>query len=103
MQTQRRSSDRLSVTAECTLARRSGSPIPCRTVDVSSGGMRIASPRPLSIDEVLEFHLAVNGSQLNGAARVLRMQAHNEYALRFENVQADAAKVLAEVLRSESI
>lgn len=98
--TQRRSSERLSVAAECTLVRRSGSPIPCRTIDVSTGGMRVASPRPLSIDEVLDFHLAVNGSSLDGAVRVLRMHSHNEYALRFESFRADAANVLAEVLGS---
>ena len=56
---------------ECTLQRRSGSPITARTVDLGPGGMCVASKRPLSTDEVLEFEL---GPRITGNARVLRQQ-----------------------------
>jgi PilZ domain-containing protein len=66
---------------ECTLHRRSGSPIAGRTVDLGPGGMCVATKRPLSPDEVLSFEL---GPQINGRARVLRQQGYERYAVRFE-------------------
>lgn len=80
------------------LARRAGTPIACRTLDLSGGGMRISSPRPLSVDETLEFSIAAPAAPVVGRARVLRMQGHNEYALRFEGLGDDAAEVLRETL-----
>ena len=94
----RRSSPRAPVALPCTLARRSGSPLACETVDVGGGGMRVKSARPLSVDETVRFSLALSESVLEGQARVLRMQGFNEYALRFEDLRADAAEILAEVL-----
>jgi hypothetical protein len=73
---------------ECTLRRRSGSPITARTVDLGSGGMCVASKRPLSPDEVLNFEL---GPQISGRARVLRQQGWERYAVRFESL-ADPAR-----------
>lgn len=95
---QRRSATRSPIALDCTLARRTGSSIACRTLDVGGGGMRISSPRPLSVDETLEFSLALSRAAVAGNARVLRMQGHNEYALRFEGLRDDAARVLAEAL-----
>ena len=66
---------------ECTLHRRSGSPIPARTVDLGPGGMCVASKRPLSPDEVVNFELS---PQISGRARVLRQQGWERYAVRFE-------------------
>jgi hypothetical protein len=68
---------------ECTLHRRSGSPITARTVDLGPGGMCVASKRPLSPDEVLNFEL---GPQISGRARVLRQQGWERYAVRFESL-----------------
>jgi hypothetical protein len=75
---------------ECTLQRRSGSPIVARTVDLGPGGMCVATKRPLSPDEVLKFQL---GPQITGRARVLRQQGWERYAVRFE--------ALAEPARAE--
>jgi hypothetical protein len=66
---------------ECTLHRRSGSPIPARTVDVGPGGMCVATQRPLTPDEVVSFELS---PQLSGRARVLRQQGYSRYSVRFE-------------------
>ncbi len=95
---QRRSSPRGPVTVQCLLARRVGAPIACETLDVGGGGMRVRSGRPLSVDEAVEFTLSLAGGPLAGQARVLRMQGHNEYALRFEGLREEAAQVLRETL-----
>ena len=68
---------------ECTLHRRSGSPIPARTVDLGPGGMCVATQRPLTPDEVLSFELS---PQISGQARVLRPQGFSRYAVRFESL-----------------
>jgi len=77
----------------CTLHRRSGSPIPGKTVDVGPGGMCVCTSRPLAADEVLRFELP-NG--IDGQARVLRQQGHDSYAIRFERL---AEPALAELQR----
>jgi PilZ domain len=75
---------------QCTLHRRSGSPVTGHTIDVGPGGMRVCTSRPLAADEVLRFELAAG---IDGRARVLRQQGHDTYAVRFE--------VLAEPARAE--
>ena len=72
----------------CTLKRRIGSPIACETVDVGAGGMSVCSRRPLAPDERLAFELAgAAETPLTGHAVVLRQQAHEVYALRFEQLK----------------
>jgi PilZ domain len=66
---------------QCTLHRRSGSPVTGHTIDVGPDGMRVCTSRPLAADEVLRFELAVG---IDGRARVLRQQGHDTYAIRFE-------------------
>jgi hypothetical protein len=66
---------------ECTLHRRSGSPITGHTVDVGPGGMCVCTRRPLAADEVLRFELPLG---IDGRGRVLRQQGHDTYAVRFE-------------------
>jgi hypothetical protein len=73
---------------ECTLHRRSGSPIPGHTVDIGPGGMCVCTRRPLAADEVLRFELPLG---IDGRGRVLRQQTHDIYAVRFE-LLADAAR-----------
>ena len=85
--TERRKSSRVPVEMECTLHRRSGSPIPGRTVDLGPGGMCVATQRPLTPDEVLSFELS---PQISGRARVLRQQGYSRYAVRFEALEAPA-------------
>src|SRR5215207_8935631 len=85
--TERRRSPRVPVEMECTLHRRSGSPIAARTVDLGPGGMCVATTRPLSPDEVLNFELS---PQISGRARVLRQQGYERYAVRFESLAEPA-------------
>ncbi len=79
----------------CTLSRRFGSPVEGRTVDVGPGGMCVATERPLTTDEVLEFELPPPaGPGVRGRARVLRQQGYGVYALRFERLSDDAKAAL---------
>lgn len=84
--TEKRSSPRVQIEKPCTLHRRTGSPITGRTVDVGPGGMRICTNRPLAADEVLRFEL----EGIDGRARVLRQQARDMYAVRFERLDEPA-------------
>ena len=84
---ERRGSPRVQLDCGCTLSRRFGSPVEGRTVDVGVGGMRVATQRPLTTDEVLEFELPPpSGPGVRGRARVLRQQSYGVYALRFERL-----------------
>jgi hypothetical protein len=73
---------------ECTLHRRSGSPIAGHTVDIGPGGMCVCTKRPLAADELLRFELPLG---IDGRGRVLRQQTHDTYAVRFEQL-AEAAR-----------
>jgi hypothetical protein len=82
---------------ECTLHRRTGSPIAGRTVDIGPEGMCVATTRPLAPDEVLSFELS---PQISGRARVLRQSGYEHYAVRFESLAEPArAELAALVLR----
>jgi hypothetical protein len=72
----------------CLLRRRTGSAISVETVNVGPGGMCVLTKRPLAIDEVLDFDLALAGTDsVDGRARVLRQEGHGVYALRFEGLR----------------
>ena len=88
---QRRSQPRTKIELDCVLTRRKGGPISCHTIDVGPGGMCVHSDRPLGVDEVLHFDLPVQGTHVDGDARVLREQRPNVYALRFEGMGHEAA------------
>lgn len=90
--TEKRRSPRVRLEMECTLHRRSGSPITGRTVDLGPGGMCVATSRPLSTDEVLEFELP---PRISGRARVLRQQGYDSYAVRFEILPDPAREALS--------
>ena len=91
---ERRRAPRAEVAVDCTLRRRHGTPISCRTVELGPGGMSVASQRPLATDELLRFDLA-GDEGLQGEARVLRQRAHQVYVLRFEHLQ-DAVRARLE-------
>jgi hypothetical protein len=84
-----RHAPRVEIEMQCTLHRRTGSPIEGRTVDLGPGGMRVCTKRPLAADETLRFEL----QGIDGRVRVLRQQTHDTYAVRFE--------MLAEPARAE--
>ena len=96
-QPQRRSTPRVAVTLDLLLLRSKGNRIEGRTVDVGAGGMRVQTDRPLTIDEVLEFDLPLRERSAHGRARVLRMQGHKVYALRFEDLDEGDRQLLTMV------
>jgi PilZ domain len=93
---ERRGSTRVALECGCTLTRRFGSPVEGRTVDVGLGGMRVATQRPLSTDEVVDFELPT-GPGVRGRARVLRQQSYGVYALRFERLSEEARDALSQL------
>jgi hypothetical protein len=90
MALERRGSPRVEVALGCRLSRAAGgSSISARTLDVGPGGMRIATDRPLRVDEVLDFLLSPETpSPVVGQARVMREQTYRVYAMRFERLPA---------------
>ena len=90
----RRHAPRAPVQLDCTLTRRKGPAVAGRTLDLGPGGMRVFTDRPLGIDEVLHFDIAVQGAHLDGDARVLREQAPHVYALRFEVMRDEARTIV---------
>ena len=95
---QRRANPRVSVALDLHLDRDKGGRIRGRTVVVGAGGMRVITARPLSVDEVLEFDLPVADRHAHGRARVLRMQDHQTYALRFEELDEADRRLLTAVV-----
>ena len=83
---------------DCVLTRSKGSPITCHTIDVGPGGMCVETDRPLGVDEVLHFDLPVQGTHVDGDARVLREHGPNVYALRFETMRDEATPHLGTLL-----
>src|SRR3954470_13730987 len=68
-----------------------GNPVESRTRNIGDGGMCVATPRPLAIDELLEFRFEPG---IEGSVRVLREHLPNVYALRFEEVSDSARAAL---------
>jgi hypothetical protein len=91
-----RHSPRISIDCPMTLLRRHGGPVGGHTEDVGPGGACIVVDRPLRIDEELDFDLVLGDVHVDGRARVLRQQSANRYALRFEGLDADAARLLVD-------
>ena len=86
---QRRSAPRAKVYLPLTLERsaRHGAPVAARTIDLSTGGARVVSERPLKVDEVLRFDLdCTGGTHVRGECRVLREHVGRTYAVRFERL-----------------
>jgi hypothetical protein len=95
---ERRRSWRTEMALVCTLSRRTGKIVEARTLDLGPGGMRIATTRPLALDEVLEFALPERPA-LSGRARVLREQGYRVYAMRFERLSDGARAEIADLAR----
>jgi PilZ domain len=86
----RRTTPRAAVQLEVQLERKTGTPVAARTVDLCAGGARVTCERPLRVDEELRFAVG----SVDGMARVLRQDGHNQYALRFEGLAPDAVAQL---------
>ena len=96
--TQRRATPRAQVALDVTLARgRAGSPVVGRTHDLGPGGMRVATKRPLHVDEQLDFVLAFDdGTRVAGRAHVIRHHVGEVYALLFDRLaEVDRARLAA--------
>jgi hypothetical protein len=98
MALEQRHGPRARLDCPLTLLRRGGGPVDGHTEDVGPDGARIVVDRPLSIDEELNFDLIIGDAHVNGRARVLRQQASNRYALRFEYLDAGAANLLTDAV-----
>jgi hypothetical protein len=86
-----RRAPRARVELQCTLRRRSGSPISGHTVDLGPGGMCVCTSRPLATDEVLIFEVP---PRIAGRGRVLRQSGHDSYAVRFAALDEPALQEL---------
>jgi hypothetical protein len=93
---ERRRLPRTEIALPCTLSRRSGSAINAETVNLGPGGMRIRTPRPLALDEVLSFDIPEQS--VDGRARVLRQEGVSTYALRFESLVEPARERLSALI-----
>ena len=95
----RRAAHRVDVELPLTLARAKGhgKPVSTRTLDLSTGGARVAADRPLKVDEVLRFDLCCrNDVHVCGECRVLREHVGRTYAVRFERLD-DGARALEQM------
>jgi c-di-GMP-binding flagellar brake protein YcgR len=93
---ERRHAPRVRVELDVTLSRSKGGPVAARTLDISAGGMRAATRRPLRVDELLDVELALDDGApaVTGHARVMREEALSVYGLRFEHLAGtDAARL----------
>ena len=96
---QRRAAPRVAIELDVTLSRHHGNPVVARTVDLCATGMRVASQRPLHVDELLRFELALDPAlHIDGVARVVREHALKVYALRVESINQASARRLAEFM-----
>jgi PilZ domain len=75
--------ERDAVSLRCTLSRDAGSPIPARAIAVGRTGMRVATERPLALDETVSFDLPCGDLCVRGQARVVRQERPDVYAVRF--------------------
>ena len=73
-----------SLSLRCTLTRGAGSPIRARTIELGPTGMRVATERPLAVDETLEFELPCGDVSVSGHARVVCQDRPDVYGVRFE-------------------
>ena len=94
---ERRHAPRIRMELEVTLSRAKGGPVAARTLDISAGGMRAATRRPLRVDELLDVELVVDAGSavVSGRVRVMREEALSVYGLRFERLAPEAADRLS--------
>jgi hypothetical protein len=87
-----------SLSLRCTLTRGTGSPIHARTIELGPTGMRVATDRPLAVDEAVVFELPYDGVCISGHARVVCQDRPDVYAVRFEALPPPMARRLQDVV-----
>jgi hypothetical protein len=90
---------RRAISVRCTLTRAAGSPIGARTIDLGTTGMRVATERPLAVDEMVAFELPCGDVSIRGQARVVCQERPDVYAIRFGPLQQPMARCLRDVVR----
>jgi hypothetical protein len=86
------------VSLRCTLARDAGSPIPARAIAVGPTGMRVATERPLALDETVSFDLPCGDLRVRGHARVVCQERPDVYAMRFGPLPPPMERCLQDVV-----
>ena len=89
---------RRAISLRCTLTRRAGSPIGARTLDLGTTGMRVATERPLAVDELIAFDLTCGDVIIRGHARVVRQERPDVYGVRFGSLGQPMARCLQDVV-----
>ena len=75
---------------------RAGADVVGRTHDLGPGGMRVATRRPLRVDEQLAFVVFLeDGTRVTGRAHVVREHAGHVYGLRFDRLAIGGQERLA--------
>jgi hypothetical protein len=87
-----------AVSLRCTLTRDAGSPIPARAIAVGPTGMRVATERPLALDETVSFDLPCGDRRIRGHARVVCQERPDIYAVRFGPLPAPMERCLRDVV-----
>jgi hypothetical protein len=89
---------RAGVSLDCTLMRDVGSPIPARALAVGPTGMRVATERPLALDETVSFDLPCGDRRIRGHARVVSQERPDVYAVRFGPLPPPMERCLQDVV-----
>jgi hypothetical protein len=74
---------RRAVSLRCSLTRGAGSPIRACAIELGPTGMRVATERPLAVDETVAFDLVDDDVRISGRARVVCQERPDVYAVRF--------------------
>jgi hypothetical protein len=86
------------VSLRCTLTRAAGSPILARAIAVGPTGMRVATERPLALDETVSFDLPCGDLRIRGQARVVCQERPDVYAVRFGPLPPPMDRFLQDVV-----
>jgi hypothetical protein len=81
---------RRAVSLRCSLSRGAGSPIRACAIELGPTGMRVATERPLAVDETVAFDLVDDDVRISGRARVVCQERPDVYAVRFESLRQAA-------------
>ena len=88
--------DRVSL--DCTLTRDAGSPILARAIAAGPTGMRVATERPLALDETVSFDLPCGDRRIRGHARVVCQERPDIYAVRFGPLTPPMERCLRDIV-----
>ena len=86
------------VSLRCTLTRDAGSSIPARAIAIGPTGMRVATERPLALDETVSFDLPCGDLRIRGQARVVCPERPAIYAVRFGPLPPPMERFLRDVV-----